>query len=66
MELHDQAVDDLRKRLRRSPHFFCGDTGVFCPSLDITKDPIEGVSILRVVSRLTQFLEQCFARPGLA
>jgi predicted DsbA family dithiol-disulfide isomerase len=46
-----------------SPHFFCGGTDVFCPSLDITKDPIEGLSVVRDVSRLTQFLTQCLARP---
>jgi|SRR5664280_317704 len=45
-----------------SPHFFCGDTDVFCPSLDITKDPVEGISISRDISRLTEFLERCLAR----
>ena len=49
-----------------SPHFFCGDTDVFCPSLDIAKDPIEGMSIVRVMSRLTEFLGRCLARPGSA
>jgi predicted DsbA family dithiol-disulfide isomerase len=49
-----------------SPHFFCGDTDVFCPSLDITKDPVEGVSVVRDVSRLTGFLERCLARAGSA
>ncbi|MGO9151534.1 MAG: DsbA family protein [Acidimicrobiales bacterium] len=47
-----------------SPHFFCGDTDVFCPSLDITKDPVEGLSVARDVSRLAQFLERCLAQPG--
>ena len=44
-----------------SPHFFCGDTDVFCPTLDITKDPIEGLSVVRDLSRLTQFLADCLA-----
>ena len=44
-----------------SPHFFCGDDDTFCPSLDITKDPERGTSIVRDTSRLTSFLERCFA-----
>lgn len=46
-----------------SPHFFCGDTDMFCPTLDIAKDPIEGLSVARDVSGLRQFLAQCLARP---
>jgi predicted DsbA family dithiol-disulfide isomerase len=53
-----------RRGVRGSPHFFCGDTDVFCPSLDITKDPDEGLSIVRDASRLTEFVERCLARPG--
>jgi predicted DsbA family dithiol-disulfide isomerase len=55
-----------RRGVRGSPHFFCGDTDVFCPSLDITKDSIEGMSVGRDVSRLTAFVERCMAQPGLA
>ena len=53
-----------RRRVLGSPHFFCGENDVFCPALDITKDNVEGVSIVRDVSRLTEFLERCVARPG--
>ncbi len=52
-----------RRGVLGSPHFFCGDTDVFCPSLDITKDPVEGVSVIRDVSRLTEFLQRCMAQP---
>ncbi len=38
-----------RRGVLGSPHFFCGDTDVFCPSLDITKDPVEGLSVVRDV-----------------
>ena len=55
-----------RRGVLGSPHFFCGDTDVFCPSLDITKDPAEGVMIVKDVSRLTEFLERCLTRPGPA
>jgi predicted DsbA family dithiol-disulfide isomerase len=64
------VVADWQEGQRRgvlgSPHFFCGDTDVFCPSLDITKDPRQGVSIVKDASRLTAFLEQCFAQSGPA
>ena len=59
--------DEGRRRgVLGSPHFFCGDDDVFCPSLDITKDPVEGLSVVRDVSRLTAFVEQCLARLGPA
>ena len=58
--------EGVRRGVLGSPHFFCGDTDVFCPSLDITKDPIEGVSIVRDASRLTEFLARCLAQPGPA
>jgi len=53
-----------RRGVLGSPHFFCGNESVFCPSLNITMDPDEGVSIVRDVSRLTGFLERCLAQPG--
>ncbi len=46
-----------------SPHFFCGEADMFCPSLEITKDPERGVSIVRDASRLSQFLERCLGEP---
>jgi 2-hydroxychromene-2-carboxylate isomerase len=58
--------EGVRRGVLGSPHFFCGDTDVFCPSLDITKDPIEGLSIVRDGSRLTEFLARCLAQPGPA
>ncbi len=51
-----------RRGVLGSPHFFCGDTDVFCPSLDITKDPVDGLSVVRDVSRLTAFMERCLAQ----
>ena len=53
-----------RRGVRGSPHFFCGDADVFCPTLDITKDPVEGLSVARDVSRLTAFLGRCLDGPG--
>jgi predicted DsbA family dithiol-disulfide isomerase len=58
--------DGQRRGVLGSPHFFCGDADVFCPSLDITKDPARGVSIVTDASRLTEFLARCLTRPGTA
>ncbi len=60
---HAAVLADWHEGQRRgvlgSPHFFCGDDNVFCPSLDITKDPVQGLSIVRDTSRLTDFLSRC-------
>ncbi|MGA2931126.1 MAG: DsbA family protein [Acidimicrobiales bacterium] len=58
--------EGVRRGVLGSPHFFCGDTDAFCPSLDITKDPLQGVSIVKDASRLTEFLARCLAQPGPA
>ena len=64
---HADVLADWHQGLERgvlgSPHFFCRGANVFCPSLDITKDPDRGVSIVRDASRLTEFLERCLAQP---
>lgn len=48
-----------RRGVQGSPHFFCGSHATFCPSLDITKDPVRGVSIVKDAAQLTSFLERC-------
>jgi len=56
--------DEGRRRgVQGSPHFFCADADVFCPSLDIAKDPAGGLSVERDASRLAAFLDRCFATP---
>ncbi len=55
--------EGVRRGVLGSPHFFCGHADVFCPSLDITKDPAQGVSIVKDASRLTEFLTRCLAQP---
>ena len=64
----EAVVADWHEGQRRgvlgSPHFFCGDDDVFCPSLDITKDPVKGLSIVRDTSRLTEFLARCLSQTG--
>lgn len=44
-----------------SPHFFCGDHDVFCPTLEITRDPDTGLAIRRDTDRLMAFLDTCLA-----
>ena len=65
---HTGVLADWHEGERRgvlgSPHFFCGDADLFCPSLDITKDPVKGVSIVRDTLRLRMFLDRCL--PGAA
>jgi hypothetical protein len=62
-----RVLEDWRDGQRRcvlgSPHFFCDDADVFCPSLDITKDPVQGVSIAKDAARLTEFLARCLSQP---
>ena len=47
-----------------SPHFFCGGTDAFCPSLDITKDPGHGLAVTRDTAGLTRFVARCLAVTG--
>jgi predicted DsbA family dithiol-disulfide isomerase len=67
---HADVVADWHEGGRRgvlgSPHSFCSGTDAFCPSLDITKDPVGGVTIIKDASRLTEFMERCLAQPGPA
>ncbi len=43
-----------------SPHFFCGEVGSFCPSLNIAKDKEGELQIRRDMDALDAFLAQCF------
>lgn len=52
-----------RRGVLGSPHFFCGETNAFCPSLDIAKHPVDGVTIVFNATRLTDFLDRCFFIP---
>jgi 2-hydroxychromene-2-carboxylate isomerase len=42
-----------------SPHFFCGDNDVFCPSLDIERDRLGHLHLHRSVDLLEAFLANC-------
>ncbi len=49
-----------------SPHFFCGDADAFCPTLDITKHLLTGMSVKRDTERLMAFLDHCFEQSPAA
>lgn len=54
--------EGIDRGVRGSPHFFCGDSDIFCPSLDITSQPgDEGKTIRGNLERLGSFLENCLA-----
>jgi len=42
-----------------SPHFFCGDADVFCPSLAISRDPDTVLRIEQDRAKLVAFLQDC-------
>jgi 2-hydroxychromene-2-carboxylate isomerase len=46
-----------------SPHFFCGDTEVFCPSLSIDHQSNGSTTITSDVTRLQSFCIECYAQP---
>jgi predicted DsbA family dithiol-disulfide isomerase len=46
--------------VKGSPHFFCGEADMFCPSLDITKDSDGELHIRRNMHALDALLAECF------
>jgi len=48
-----------RLGVRGSPHFYCDGRDVFCPSLDISRDPDEHLLVTRDLSSLDSFLDFC-------
>lgn len=54
--------DGRRRGVRGSPHFFCGDADVFCPTLEISRTPEAGLTIKRDAARLSEFVQRCLAQ----
>jgi predicted DsbA family dithiol-disulfide isomerase len=44
-----------------SPHFFCGEASVFCPSLAISRDPDTGLRIEQDRAKLIAFVLECLS-----
>ncbi len=55
-------LEGKERGVKGSPHFFCGDSDAFCPSLDIFKDGTGRLEVRRNMEVLDAFLENCFKR----
>jgi predicted DsbA family dithiol-disulfide isomerase len=60
----EQAVladwhEGAERGVRGSPHFFCGDSDAFCPSLEISKDGSH-LKVSANLDVLDAFLANCF------
>ncbi len=63
----DEAVrkdweDGVRRGVKGSPHFYCGDFDAFCPSLDISRTTDGELTVRNDTAVLNSFLANCFAR----
>src|SRR5664280_216302 len=63
---HDVVVGEWRRGQQRgvrgSPHFFCGETETFCPTLDIARDAEGHLLLHRNSEQLSAFLQECLLR----
>lgn len=53
--------DGVRRGVRGSPHFYCGDVDAFCPSLDISRDAEGALKVRKDTAVLNSLLANCFA-----
>lgn len=54
--------EGVDRGVRGSPHFFCGEADIFCPSLDIAGQPAAGGDDTRVnLERIASFLDLCIS-----
>ena len=53
--------EGVARGVRGSPHFFCGGTEAFCPSLAISKDAAGHLEVQFDLDALDTFLSGCFA-----
>lgn len=52
--------EGVRRGVRGSPHFYCGDVDAFCPSLDISRDADGVLTVRKDTAVLRSFLTNCF------
>jgi predicted DsbA family dithiol-disulfide isomerase len=53
-------VTGQARGVKGSPHFFCGESDAFCPSLHIAKDEDGHLHLRRDMQALDGFLDDCF------
>ena len=54
--------DGIRRGVRGSPHFFCGEFEAFCPSLDISRDKHGHLIVKNDMAVLERFLARCLGK----
>jgi 2-hydroxychromene-2-carboxylate isomerase len=54
--------EGVARGVKGSPHFFCGDSDAFCPSLDIDKDGSGNLEVSRNLEVLDALLAKCVER----
>ncbi len=63
----DRAVladwhEGAERGVKGSPHFYCGDSDAFCPSLEISKDGTGHLEVSANLDVLDAFLANCLER----
>lgn len=53
--------DGVRRGVRGSPYFYCGDFDAFCPSLDISRGTDGALTVRKDTAVLNTLLANCFA-----
>ena len=54
-------ADGVRRGVKGSPHFYCGNFDAFCPSLDISRSKDGELTVRKDTAVLNRFLAHCFA-----
>jgi hypothetical protein len=58
----DDWHEGVERGIKGSPHFFCGDSDAFCPSLDISKDGEGRLEVHPDLDALDNLLGGCFGK----
>ena len=54
--------EGVARGVKGSPHFFCGDSDAYCPSLDIDKDGSGNLEVSRNLEALDALFAECLKR----
>ena len=52
-------LEGQRRKVKGSPHFFCGAVSAFCPALDIAKDEHDHLRVHANQQALEDFIARC-------
>ncbi len=52
-------ADGRVRGVKGSPHFFCGERDMFCPTLDLTRDQSGQLEVQLMMERLQDFMKSC-------